>query len=256
MGRKKHHKSKSTNVNDNFNAMIEHAQKSIGCDSNCQREKEIKHLKEKYLESKEIKSTAPEREKHAFKQYFEFAHGSQKYAEVIKEKSSIEADKRVVEYSKHFNEEIKEIEKDIIYVAMISKNYENLLKYKEDLLKNNKKLQILTKTTKADIITNDRKTFYENQGIESLDYYYTFIKYIYICCILGFCVCIFAIPTNMPTIKKIGILVGFVLYPFVSEFIVRHIVMLINNFYSYLPGSAYKEITPSNNRQITINDEL
>tara|TARA_B110000114_G_scaffold184244_1_gene227442 strand:- start:310 stop:1101 length:792 start_codon:yes stop_codon:yes gene_type:complete len=243
----RHHQPKEKSHINNFNEMIDHATKRILCDSKCQRVKKIKQLKDMYLESKQLTVTAPDRERTAFKRYYEFLYGAKKFNEVTVEKFTKEADHRASLYSEKFSEEVKNIEKDITYIHTISKNYNNLMDYEKKLIRDNEQLMKLTKTTSADIITNDRKSYYENQGVDQLHFYNKMLQFAYVVILCAFVVSIFAIPTDTNKTKQFAILFVLVLYPFFCMHIARFAMNLYNRISKMLPGNAYVDMEESNN---------
>lgn len=231
-----------------FNHLMNQAKNRINCDSKCQREKKIKHLKHKYLESKEWEDTAPERTRNAFEKYYVFAFGRLPYEEVMEKKLNGQADHKLKLFMDEFEKEVDGVEGDIVQLASSYDIIKNLIEYKKKLEHENIRLKKITTNAKADIITNDRKTYYEDQGIQQLDFYYVFIRYIYYSILIGLLVSIFLVDTQTPIMQKkqkFIVFIIFLIYPFIVMPIVKYIYGNVKQLHNYLPGNAYRDIEPS-----------
>jgi hypothetical protein len=120
-------------------------------------------------------------------------------------------------------------------------NFKNIvdlyLKYKKD----NAELFKQMKQTTNDILTNDRKTYYQDQQVDVLKfYYYYFILTIYI--ISVFCFGVFSLIYQSQTSWKIRLATffGLILLPFVSTWILGLLVYIIYTIYNLLPKNVYK----------------
>ena len=104
----------------------------------------------------------------------------------------------------------------------------------------NTELEKELKDTVSDILTNDRKTFYEDQGIENLNYYYSFIRTIYIIVAIGFSISLFFVANQFSFFKKIGIILLLSLYPFISTRLLSWIIQLYYVVVNALPKNMYR----------------
>ena len=95
---------------------------------------------------------------------------------------------------------------------------------------------------KSDIVTNDRKTYYEEQGIESLKKYYIIIFIFYVVVVVSYIICCFVIPTNLSIGKKIVIFLLLIIYPFISSWLLTQIIHLYNKTTELLPKNVYTNI--------------
>jgi ABC-type transport system involved in cytochrome bd biosynthesis fused ATPase/permease subunit len=102
---------------------------------------------------------------------------------------------------------------------------------------------ILTKKLKDesnDILTNERKTYYQDQGIDTLKFFYSyFLITIYAICVIGFGVSSFVFPSKFEWKIRVGILVGLILLPFICTWILALIVNSLHKIYSVLPKNAH-----------------
>ena len=89
------------------------------------------------------------------------------------------------------------------------------------------------------ILKNERKTYYEDQGIDSLHSYYYWLLAVYILTIIVFVVSIIVFPSDWSIMKKIFVLLGLVILPFGSSYIMWVIIRALHGIYNLLPKNAY-----------------
>jgi len=107
-------------------------------------------------------------------------------------------------------------------------------KYNED---NNTYKEKTTNDTSS-VLVNERKTYYEEEGIESLNYYYLWLIGIYVITIIVYIISLFIFPSDWNLIKKIGILIALIILPFTSSYILSFIVSMIYKLYGILPKNV------------------
>lgn len=224
---------------DHFNSLLDQARTAITCDSDCQYRKTSKELQDKYLAAKSNISSGPQQLDDAQKNYLIFTQGQSGYSEYQDKTLEVKAEKVSEIFEKKFKEEIKNVTSNIHTYNSLLTNYKNVLdlytKYKEENI-------ILEKTLKndsSDILTNERKTFYEDQGIDNLNYYYYVMVIIYIITIIVFGISIFVFPSDMNLAVKCGILVGLVIIPFISSYILALIISISHKIYNTLPKNVH-----------------
>lgn len=228
-----------------FNKLMDNAKKKVTCDSECQRKKRIKYLKDEYLETDNNWKNGKEFTQKAFAKYYTYTYGEEKYREVMKKKLSEEADKQGNGFLSEFNKESDGVIRDIDYVEAVNTNLENLESYLDDLQVENNTLLNKSGITSADIITNDRKTYYENEGINVLDRYFWYLRFIYIVCVISFIVCMVTIENNLTISKKIIIIAGLIVYPYIVLALTEYLIQNADKLKTYIPGNAYRQIEPT-----------
>jgi lipopolysaccharide export LptBFGC system permease protein LptF len=126
-------------------------------------------------------------------------------------------------------------------------SYEGLLnnvlhvkEYYDTLLEQNTAMKKELKNKFSDVVTNDRKTFYEDQKIESLYFYYKIILFMYFVACVSLAVSIITNPSDTLRKKKIVMLVVFVIYPFICTRLFLFLGTLYDNVVSLLPKNVYK----------------
>ena len=224
-----------------FNLLVQHASDTLTCDSTCQNNRQIEQLKKEFLASQENVASAPYKAAVATKNYATAAFGAVQYDE-LKQK---EFEKEAQDLASNF---IQEFEKNAVifnsqldtYDALFL-NYKNVydlfFKYKEENTELFKELKYETNDT----LTNDRKTFYQDQQIDGLKFYYFyFLLIIYIICVICFGIFSIIYPSPISWKIRLIIFIGLLILPFFSSWILGIIIYLLYEIYNLLPKNVYK----------------
>lgn len=223
---------------NNFNTMLEQARSAITCDSDCQYRKTSQELKDKYLAAKTNASSGEENVETA-QNYLVYTQGESGYDEYLDTSLNEKADKVSEIFTTTFEEQVSSTNASIDIYSSLLINYQNVLdlhtKYKDE----NEDLKKGLKDNTSDIFTNERKTYYENEGVLSLNKYYNILIIIYVITIIIFAISIFTFESFLSFKIKICILIAFIILPFVSSPILALIVNLIYRIYKMLPKMFY-----------------
>jgi len=142
----------------------------------------------------------------------------------------------------NFNDEVSSAltMNSYLNTALINSNYtkELLKSYTEK----NQELQLLLRNRHGDILTNDRKTYYETDALNNLQLWYQLWWYIYYILIIVLIIALIISPSNLSLAKKIIIAILFVFYPYYIDYIVRWVKSLFMGFYSNLPKNVYNNL--------------
>ena len=228
---------------DKFNAMIDKASQAVTCDANCQKQKTSEELKQKYENAQTNLATAPNDVYVSRKNYIVYDKGLPVYDELI----DSELLKKAQELSTYFKTNFDDESQNILFnvetynglLINLTNVFELYLKYKKENVELFKKLQDET----SDILTNDRKTYYQDQGIDNLKFIYHYvILTIYVIAVLCYVVFSFIYPSNLSMLLRIVILILMILLPFFSTWILGKIIEIIHNIYYLLPKNAHKQM--------------
>ena len=224
-----------------FNSLVQQASDTLTCDSTCQNNRQIEQLKKEFLDSQENVASAPYKAVVAEKNYVIAAKGVGEYDKLKKDVLEKEAHDISSKFIQQFEKD------DVIFNSQLDTydalllNYKNVydlfFKYKEE----NTELFKELKDETNDTLTNDRKTFYQDQQIDGLKFYYFyFLLIIYIICVI--CFGIFSLIYPSPTSFKIKIIIfiGLLILPFFSSWILGIIIYLLYEIYNLLPKNVYK----------------
>ena len=227
---------------DKFNSMIDKATVAISCDSECQREQKDEELKQAYLNAQTNLATAPNNVYVSRQNYVVFDQGQPAYDELIDGELLQQAQQLSSYYKINFTDESQNIIFNTNTYSGLLINLKNIfdlfLKYKEENIKLFKQLKDETN----DVLTNDRKTYYQDQGIDNLKFYYHyFFLLIYIITILAYIIYNFMYPSQISILLRILFLALMVLLPFISTWILGKIISIIYDIYNWLPKNAHRQ---------------
>ena len=229
---------------DKFNSMIDQATAAISCDSECQNQQKDEQLKQAYLDAQTNLATAPNNVYVSRQNYVVFDQGQPAYDELIDSELLQQAQKLTSYYQNNFTDESQNIIFNTNMYSGLLINLKNIfdlfLKYKEENIKLFKQL----KDDTNDVLTNDRKTYYQDQGIDNLKFYYHyFFLLIYIITILAYIIYNVMYPSQFSILLRIIFLALMILLPFISTWILGKIIGIIYAIYNLLPKNAHKQIS-------------
>jgi hypothetical protein len=222
-----------------FNSFLEIANKNLMCGKVCQKRKTSEKLKQDYLNAQTNLITAPVKVEETQRNYVTFTQGENAYNELqtrqIEEKAQIISSK----FQEKFDEEVNKIKSQIQGYTGLLLNFKNIIelyiKYKKENILLFKELKDET----SDVLTNERKTFYEDQGIDNLKFiYYYILLTIYVICVICFFAFSLIYQTAYNWKVKFSILIAFVILPFVSTYLLDFVIGLVYFIYSLLPKNV------------------
>ena len=236
-----------------FNDFLTRASDAIACDPACQRERTANELRNKYFNAKDNLITAPNQLNVAAKNYYTFVEGESGYNSYLEKKLESEATKITSEFQNNFNTQVRKINEALDSYDGLIVNYENIVELYNQYKNENITLENELKTKKSDILTNNRKTYYQDQGMDSLMYYYKWLLFFYVVIVL---VCIFFMfrtktnPMNgviqmasgMSIYTKIALIVLLFLYPFVCLWLFKSSIQTAKDVSVYFPKNVYTNL--------------
>ena len=226
-----------------FNDFINNASELLSCDEMCQRDKKQVLLKEKFLKAKVNYMTAPTQVETSYKNYLTYTEGDDAYNEHHKKMLSEKAQELAKQFASEFEEQIQKAKSLVSTYDGLFINFAHVVEYYDDLVQKNKIMSLSLKNKSSDIVTNDRKTFYEDQKVDSLYFYYRVILFIYLVVLISYAVSIIFRPADMGRKKQTIILVIFIIYPFIAARLFLYIGDLYEKLKTILPKNVYKNET-------------
>lgn len=157
-----------TDVFNNFLKQIQSAQSSILCGPDCQRKNEEEKLHQEMIQAKTNYEQDPAKVKQTYKDYFIFKNGSAAYNEEIEKKYHDNAEKMIETYKNDIDMSIKKINTEIIANKAAFAYFNNIQPAFKQYHKENNHIQHNIKQNNSSTITNNRKTAYENEGLEGI----------------------------------------------------------------------------------------
>ena len=239
---KKSIKNVQLSQQNSINNLINQATSALSCGADCQNQKTLDQLKQTYLAAKTNLVTAPSQVETSYKNYLVYLEGEPAYLEYKESELEATAQQITSTIQQDINTIISDETRNVNTYDGLLINLNNIYEYYEGYFKENIELGNELKIKKSDIVTNDRKTYYEDQGIESLKQYYVVIFIFYAIVVVSYIICCFAIPNDLSIGKKIAIFVLFIIYPFISSWLLKQIIHLYHKIVDLLPNNAYKNI--------------
>jgi hypothetical protein len=224
-----------------FNSFLNSATEAITCDSECQRNKSAQKLKNNYLIAKSNLNLAEPQYQLAKQKYFTYVDGQNGYNEMIEKELEHKANLFVDKFKENYQLERNKIHSQLETYDGILINFRNIVDlYKQYKIENIKLFKQLKEDTN-DILTNERKTYYEDQNNHYLNvYYYFFFLVIY--CIVVICFCVFTLiyPSSFNWKIRTFFALVFIILPFISTWLLGKIIQLIYWLFELLPKNVYK----------------
>jgi hypothetical protein len=223
-----------------FNSFLKKAKQAVMCDSECQKQRKSEELKKIYLDSQTNLASADHQLVVAEKNYVSFTQGELEYNNKKEEELHKKAKIIINEYKKNFERESKGIQVQIDTYNSLIANYKNVvelyLKYKNDNLELTKEL----KNSSSDILTNERKTYYENQGIDSLSFVYYYVLFIiYIIFVIGYLITSIFYQSQINWKYRVLYFIILFILPFISTWILEYIIFIIYYIYNLFPKNIH-----------------
>lgn len=224
-----------------FNSFLDMASKTIACGPECQQEKTAEELKNKYLTAQSNLTLAEPQYQIAKQNYYTFVSGQNGYDDMIEGELQEKAELIANNFKDDYDDKINKIKTQLDTYNGILINFRNIVDlYKQYKIENNG----LTKQLKEeanDILTNERKTYYQDQEISSLNnYYYYFLLTLYIIVVICYAIFSLIYPSQFNWKVRLFLLVLFLVLPFISTFLLGKIIWLIYWIFGLLPKNVYK----------------
>jgi hypothetical protein len=227
---------------NNLNDLINQANQIISCGPSCTQNQTTNQLKQNYLDAESNMVSAPQKFIAAQKEYITYTKGESGYNEFIDKELETKAEAIANTYQSKFDSEIENIEDKIKTYNGLLINHNNLVDLYKKYKKDNNKYEQMLKNKSSDILTNDRKTYYEDQGILTLKTYYFILISIYTLIVIVFLLSIFLVKSSVKLSIRFLILILLILYPFICYGFFHLLYKSYNNIKEYFPSNAYKNL--------------
>lgn len=226
---------------DQFNSFLDKALNSIACDAECQRNKTKQDLRNKFLAAQTNLNLAEPSYKIAKQNYYTYVSGESAYEQMIEAELNKQIDDNIKKFREELNIEITKMRSQLKNYEGLLVNIKNVKHLNKSYSSENTNLIKETKNKENDILTNDRKTYYEDQQNDKLNHYYYYILWtIYIACIICYLVYSFTTPSIVSFRTRIIFFVIFLVLPFISTWVLGKIIFLAHLLYSVIPKNVYK----------------
>jgi hypothetical protein len=228
---------------NNFNAFLEKAKQAVMCDSNCQKQKTAEELKQKYLASETNLASANNQLNVAEKNYLTFTQGELSYNTTKEDDLHKKAKLITSTFNQTFQNDIKQINYQIDTYNGLVVNYKNVVELYLNYKKENIELAKELKDNTSDVLTNERKTYYENQGIDTLNFvYYYILLLVYFIFLVGYIVTALFYQSQLNWKIRFGILLLLIILPFISPWILAFAISVMYKIYDLLPKNIHLSV--------------
>jgi hypothetical protein len=200
---------------NNFNDLISQANQEIACGPSCQQNQTETQLRQNYLDAETNLESAPQQLFNAQKSYYTYTQGESGYNDFITNELQEKANTIANTYKNKIDGDIVTVKSKIETYQGLLVNFNNILDLYNKYKNENEMLENNLKNKSSDILTNDRKTYYEDQGIIKLNSFYYFLILIYAFFVVVFLLSIFLVKTNVKISIRIFILIIMIIYPFI-----------------------------------------
>jgi hypothetical protein len=223
-----------------LNELISSANEALSCNSECQQQKNAQLLKQKYLDSQTNLITAPNQVTVAEKNYITFVKGELAYNDQHQSELSNQAQIIVNKFKDDLNTETSKIRSQIDTYNNLLINYDNVNDLYTNYKKDNEDLFKKLRTKSNEVLTNERKTYYEDQNIDNLKgYYYYILLVLYYVFVVSFGIFSLMYNSQFGFLQKFGVLLFFAVLPYFSTWILGFIIYIIHAIYNIIPKNVY-----------------
>jgi hypothetical protein len=167
--------------------------------------------------------------------------GDNEYNQSIETELKQQADLIVNNLKKNYDDIKNTISGQLDIYNGLFVNFKNVVELDNTYKMENDKLFKQFKENTHDILTNERKTYYEDQQNDVLNNYYYYILWI-IYIIVVLCIIVFSLiyPSQSSWTTKMGLVILFLVLPFVSSWLLGKIIYIVYWLFNLLPKNVYK----------------
>jgi hypothetical protein len=225
-----------------FNALIKQANESISCDATCMQNQKKQELTQRYLDAETNVVSAPQQLTTTLKDLITFTQGENGYNTYIDKELQNKADTIINTFKTKFNSDANTVISNIKKYAGILLNFNNIFDLYKKYKIENDELEKKLKITSSDTLTNDRKSYYQDEGLIRIRNYYYFFLFVYIFIVVVFILSMFLVKTDVKISIRIFILFLLIIYPFVCLWLFRLFEYVVNNIIDSFPKNIYKNL--------------
>ena len=227
---------------EKLTSLLEQSLNTLSCGPACQKTKISEDLNQKYLNAQTNMQTAPVQLETTKKNYYVFTEGQPYYDNMLEDELRERAKILTNLLADNFKEEI--------FNAKTMNSYYNTeltnSSYTKELyavyLEKNKLVQNSIKNHHADVITNDRKTYYETEALIDLKNWHIFFWYAFYLFAMPIFTFTLISKSSLHFIIKIIIELIALTYPYYVDPVSRSIYGFFHSFWKNLPKNVYNDL--------------
>ena len=234
--------AKQTHTNNQINDMLNKSLAAITVSPEAQRHQKLDSLEKKYLDAETKLHTAPEELERTKKNYYVYKDGETEYNNMQEQELQKQANLITQQITNKFNEETNNAHLMNSYYNTEVINSANTIELYEEYLKKNADLEKSIKELHGDVLTNDRKTYYENDAIDNVKLWHKFFKICYYILVAAYVISIFVSTSEMSRVKQIVIAIILAVYPFIIDPIVKWLYSMYLSLENNAPSNVYMKL--------------
>lgn len=225
-----------------INELLEKSSQAIMCGPACQKIKVTEELKQKYLDAETNIQTAPIKLEQSKKNYYIFTEGRPYYDNLKEEELKKKANTISQMIGENFNNEVSSANTMNTYLNTALINSENTKELLKEYLEKNKILKLKLRDRHGDILTNDRKTYYETEALDRLQLWYTLFWWIYYLLVVVFLLALILSPSNMTITIKFFLAIFFIFFPYIFHWTNKLVYKIYNWILNKTPKNVYNNL--------------
>ena len=227
---------------EKLNSLLEQSLTAISCGPDCQREKTKEELKKRYQDAETNLQTAPVQLETTKKNYYVFTEGRPFYNDMLENELKKKAEIMGKLLADNFRDEIINAKTMNAYYNTELINSDHTKELYAVYLEKNKVIRDNIKTNHSDVLTNDRKTYYETEALEDLKSWYTLFWYLYY--LLVFPIFTFALiaKSSLHFVVRLIIVMIMIAYPYYIDFVARSVYNFFHSLWRQLPKNVYNNL--------------
>jgi len=228
---------------EQVNKLLAEANEKISCGPDCQELRKRQNLEQIYSNAEKNVSAAPEELAEAEKNYYVYTKGENYYRNMMRDrykKNAVEEGIKLTNDHNNLIAELQDLLKEYTDQSIYTKRMGDLL---DKYLNENKKLENKEDTYLKDVHTSDRKTFYENQQITSIQKWNKALFIMYWIMFTVYALIVLIGQGQYKDIRTWITIVVFILFPFVISHILIGIKKVFDSINQVIfPRNVYKKL--------------
>jgi len=202
---------------------------NITCDKNtCMKNPKLKTLYNNYLQARTNMLSAPSNFKSSVKKYYTYTEGSTEYNKHIENQIKSNSNEIVKAIKQNFNDNLSHAYNALNSYKGTFVNSQSVIELHDMYYKENDNLNKKFDTVKSDVLTNQRKSYYQDQSTEKNTSYSKILTYMYVFLIVVFIICMFSIKSSLSLTYQLFILLLILLFPKTISFLISKIMQKYN----------------------------
>jgi hypothetical protein len=234
--------AKQMKTNNQINDMLNQTLNAITVSPEEQRKQTLDNLQQKYLDAKTKLQTAPLELEASKKNYYVYKNGENSYNAMQQNELEQKANLITQLIADKFNEETNNAHIMNSYYNTEIINSANTIELYNEYLKKNEDLEKSIKELRGDVITNDRKTYYESEAIDNVKLWHKFLFAVYYILVAAFIITVIMSTGEYSRIKQLVVTVILVAYPFIIDPVVKWIYTLYLSLTNNAPSNVYMKL--------------